>query len=356
MGVLRVTILIGINFSRKKSMKSINKLQRLGIFVLITILTVACSSSSHEGTFSVSGKLEGLGAPYFMCAVEYYTDSIAVDTVRLNANGEFNYRATVDGLTKVSLYFSGSQLSPLFVDQNTEIEIEGNVSDVYSLKIKGGEINDAIQAFRGRNRKLIETNSPLLQDSALAYAKNNKESVTSLALIDLYLKGRLAPSKLDSLIHTMSESLLELSYTKNILFDISEERRAEVGSSAPDFNLKNIKGKQIKLSDYAKKSVFLTFVEKEDSVMLSLYSDIEKESPSLSIVPFITETDKSTFGEMKRAYLFDKKGWASDLISNYNIKSVPYYVLIDSTKRVKSRGVLDKEVIKILKSLSGDKN
>lgn len=315
----------------------------------------SCSSSSTEGTFSISGKLEGIGAPFFMCAVEHYTDSIVVDTVRLNAKGEFNYRAKVDGLKKVSLYFSNDQIAPLFVDENTDIEIEGNVSDIYSLKIKGGEINDAVWGFKQRNRKLIEAGSPILVDSVKSYVSNNKESVASLALIELYLKGKIPSSKIDSLVHTMSETMMELPYTKNILFDINVTKRAEIGFPASDFNLKSIKGKNVKLSDYTNKPILLTFVESEDSLMLKLYSEIEKENPSISILSLMLETERSKIKDAKKDYLIDNKGWASDLISNYNVKSAPYYVLIDSSKLIKGRGSLDQNVIKIIQKLREDK-
>lgn len=334
-------------------MKSINRLI-FGFFSALTaIFMVGCSSSSTDGTFSISGKLEGLDAPYFMCAIEFYADSIVVDTVRVNAKGEFNYRSKVNGITKTSLYFSQKQLSPIFVDQNLDVKIEGNVSDIYALKIEGGDVNEAIAGFRSRNRKLIETNSPLLVDSVQGYIKNNKESLAGIALLDLYLRDRISLSKQDSLVRSVSDLVLDIPYTKNLLSDISEARQAEVGAPARGFIIKNTKGKEIKLADYSNKTILLTFVEKEDSLLLNLYSDIEKENPKVSVLSFMMETDKAKIKDAKRSYLHDGKGWASNIVSDYRIKAVPSYVLIDSSQQIRNRGKLDANVLKILQNLRG---
>lgn len=355
-GELHSMILIGINFYDMKNI-DINKFFFLGALVLAGVLAVSCSSSLDKDTFSIKGKIDGLSAPYFMCAVELYADSLIVDTVRVNAKGEFNYRSKIDAMSKVSLYFSNTQLSPLFVDKGTNIEIEGNVSDIYSLKIDGGAVNDAVVGFKKRNRELIETDSPLLLDSAKVYVDKNKDNFISVAFLDLFLKNKLSSFKLDSLFRSLSDIVQDMPYSKNVLFDINDARRAEVGMSAPGFNVKNTKGKEIKLDDYSgDKTILLTFVEKEDSVHLKLYSEIEKAHPSIIILPFMIGIDKSEFKNLKRSYLFDGKGWGSDMISNYLIKSSPYYVLITSPKQIKSRGVLGKETLKTIETLDEDRD
>ncbi len=114
------------------------------------------------------------------------------------------------------------------------------------------------------------------------------------------------------------------------------------GSAAPDFNLKNQKGRNRNLSDYKEKFVYLNFVHtgslaslRDLTVLEQYYKTMNKE---MEIVTVVMDETIDAMEELlkKNPYKWDFLHFASypQLIELYDLQALPAYFLIDPEGRL----------------------
>ena len=139
--------------------------------------------------------------------------------------------------------------------------------------------------------------------------------------------------------------------------DKSDMKVAELGKAAPDFTLKDLDGKTVKLSDYKGKTVVLEWFNPECPVVVGQHGKgVLKEYPAKAMADGVVwlainsgaagmqghdpETNKKMRGEWKMGYpvLLDASG---DIGRAYGAKTTPHMFVIDPKGTLVYRGAID---------------
>lgn len=125
------------------------------------------------------------------------------------------------------------------------------------------------------------------------------------------------------------------------------EEDSVIGKTAPDFTLKNLSGKDVKLSNASKDKVtILTFwvtwcphCQREMPVLQKVYSDLSKKGFTVVAVGLDDPDDVKEFSkENKLSYpvLIGGNDGGAAVAELYEVSGVPHMVFIDKTGKVKS--------------------
>ena len=345
----------------------------LSFFLLLGF--VSCDGGVASNEFKLSGKLENVTSGYFYAVHE--SDQPKVDTIKVDEDGEFSFRSDIDTLTIISLYFNqNTQVAYVIVDKGWNVKLKGDVMFPDLLKVTGGEINDDITAFREQNELLLKQRGEILnnikaasnKDSLIAknmgqlknlnfelsnvaadYVKANPSKIASTILVYTFFKDEAFIPRLDE--------NLSLLRGKAAIFPLAGELKAfsekvkatQVGSTAPNIYLQNLKNKYLNLYDYRGKYLFLLFesticdvcaVEQEQAVQV--YKKLKEQKKNIDFLSIVIETElrplsKNISDTIKWQMLPDTGGWGAKSLDTYNIRELPYNILISPTGLILER-------------------
>lgn len=346
--------------------------------IVLTMFAISCTNSSQG--YTITGKLDNVTDSVFYAAFET-GDTLYVDTIRVNKKGEFSFSGTVDTLSIISLYFKGSAVSPyVLVDKGWTVNLQGDIKEPDLLQIKGGDINNDLTKFKNDNAELLKSRSELykrkleatesvdslnvtdyavdlknvnfeLLNIAGDYVKRNPTKIASVILIDNLFKNEESLERLS----TALDQLKGVAYDFPLAVQLREYKNAitksAIGSYAPAFSIEDVNGKKVALSDFKGKYVLLTFISTTCEACNEIlphavkeYDIVKKEKMNIEFVSIIKDIeDLAISSEMKKttkwALLPEYGGWGSKVFEDYNIKELPYSIIISKDGKVLDRNV-----------------
>lgn len=342
---------------------------------------LGASCSVPDGQYKVSGKLENVKDTIFFAARES-GDSLHVDTVRVDKKGEFSFSGSVDTLTVISLYFKESAASPyILVDKGWKVEMKGDITYPDLIQTKGGDINNDLTKFKNDNITLLKSRSVLIQQKAdqspvksdtvaskqqilelknvnfellnLAsdYVKNNPTKIASVILINNFFKSEETLERLTTALNQLRGPAYDFPLAVQLREYKDKISKSSVGSYAPAFVLDDVKGKKQRLSDYRGKYVLLSFVSttcglcrEMQPIVAKEYDILKREKMNIEFISVIKDVEESPLTDsdikaMKWVVLPEFGGWASVIFEDYNIKELPYSILVSKDGKILERNV-----------------
>mgnify|MGYP000944877466 CR=1 FL=1 len=364
------------------------------ILLLLTLGLVSCNKKN--GDFRVSGQLENISGSHFLAAYEV-GNSLIVDTVPVD-NGEFSFRGKVDTLTIMRLYFNKNTKVPdmyLFVDRNWHVKMNGNILYPDLIEVSGGDVNDDLTSFKKKNETLLLSRAEILEaagkDSssaqddqkyimelknvnfelsniAASYVKNNPDKIASVVLINTFFRDETSIPRLDESLNLLKGKAENFPLTNDLKEYSSNVKRSSVGASCPSFNLKDKDGNNVSPFQYRGKYLLLSFVsttcetckmERQDAIRI--YNDLRKKKENIEFLTIVIDSEieeipKTAKDSIKWTLLADKGSWASKTFDLYNVREVPYNILISPTGTILERDLPILALTDKLKELTSDEN
>jgi thiol-disulfide isomerase/thioredoxin len=322
--------------------------------------------------YEISGKLENVTGNYFLMSHES-GDSVLIDTIPISAKGEFSFKGAVDTLTEVSLYFNQNTKSTyLLMDKGWNVELEGDALYPDLINIKGGSVNDDITAFKTKNKDLLKTRADILNAAekkspdndtlkvkdyvvelkninfelsniAANYVKSNPDKIASVMLINTFFKDETSIPRLDENLALLRGKAADFPLTDNLKRFRDKVKLSSVGAVAPNFKLKDLKGKDVQLTDLRGKYVLLSFAsttcevcryEKKDAVVV--YNELKKQKKNIEFITIVKDIEdvpisKNITDSVKWTVIPVNGGWSAKTFDTYYIREIPYHVLISPT-------------------------
>lgn len=347
-------------------------------FATIAVVFANISCSKPSDIYVVKGKLENVKDSVFFAARET-GDSLHVDTIHINKKGEFSFSGTVDTLTVISLYFKESAASPyILVDKGWQVNVNGDINMPDLLTVKGGDINNDLTKFKTDNMDILKSRSKLvklqpgtLSDSvvnkqyvldlknvnfellniASDYVKHNPNKIASVILIDNMFKNEESLERLT----TALDQLKGVAYDFPLAVQLREYKnkvsKSAVGAYAPAIVLDDVSGKRTTLSSFRGKYVLLSFISTTCGVCKEIhpamekeYQALKKEKANIEFVSIIKDIEEEPISASERKnakwiILPEYGGWASPVFEDYNIKELPYNILISKDGKILERNV-----------------
>lgn len=346
------------------------------LLCFVALLLVSCEKKTDE--YKISGKLENVEGDSFYMLREF-GDSIFVDTIPINNKGEFTFTGQVDTLTIMSLYFNeNTKATFLVVDKGWNVDLQGDVSYPDLLDIKGGDVNDELTEFKNKNKELLKSRADILNSAedeisdstvvkdyvvelkninfelseiAAGYVKANPNKISSVMLINIFFKDESSIPRLEESLALLRGRAADFSLTGELKDFANKVKASAVGSFAPYFSLKNMKGKNVALSEYREKYVLLMFAsttcevcKEEKSDAIKVYNKLRKDKKNIEFISIVKDIEqvpipKNIADSVKWTILPVNGGWAAKTFENYYIREIPYNILISPTGSILERDV-----------------
>ncbi len=340
------------------------------ITLIINILIFSSCKKSADINFEVNGKLENLAEKEIYAVKNFSLDSISIDTIKPSDGGVFKLIGFIENPTLVTLFYT-DKFPPLrfFIDKNYSVQIKGNAQDPLSIEVKGGLINNDLNNFRRENNNLLMSRFRILDKDTPAdpaflknvdfqlsrivreYVEKNPTKLSSVVLMDEFSKGTLSPELLNQDIKLLEGPAADYYLTTSLKDYNDKALASSIGADAPQIELKDTKGKSVKLTDFKNKSVLLIFDLKDapqNGIYFNKLKDTQKLlSKKIDFISIVVDEDSEKpdpktikiANSLDWTVLLDSKKWNSKEVIKYNITTLPYMILISPEGKILERGV-----------------
>lgn len=350
--------------------------------VLLSCMILSCGKRGSS-EIEIKGKIENISDKYFLLTREY-NDTLVVDTVMVDTEGVFKLRVEVDTLTLASIYFNNkTKYSYLTLEKGANVEIKGDANYPHFIDIQGGLVNGELTAFRKQNRDLMKRRMELyellvdttnivdsldlnknndrfseltninfdISNIAADYVKANPTKISSVLIINAFFRDDTFIPRLDECLELLRGEAATFYLASELKAYSDKVKKSQEGIMAPYFSRDAINGKGFSLSSLRNQYVLLTFVsttspsyEEMSDVIKEMYADLKEKKENIEFVTIFINTEEKPVSDedkksMKWVLIPEKGGWSSDLLDSYNIKELPYNILISPKGTILKRNV-----------------
>lgn len=373
--------------------------------LLFVMLAVATFVTAQDNKFVIRGEMSSVTLCYsnetvkevkLECTVDGQPVVLATSQV---VDGKFTFEGTapeVLDLCNITGFDNG----------NIQLFLEPGVINVgpfdaaypVGAKIGGTPCNDVYQEYSDLNRKSIaesKVRMKVAQESIPAEIKGNQEAelkytsptfyVNNLhfkvAIMDfvykhidspvvLYvLKYAMIPTfttdVIEGFLGAVPQDLHKYAMYRELVNEI-RSAKLKVGSEAPDIYGRTVDGKELSLSDFRGKYVFIDFWAswcapcRREIPFLKEALAYSTSSDNLVVLSYSIDSDRESWVDCIEGnelvhknwvHISVLKGWESEGIKFFNVKGVPFTALIDPNGNVVEFGLRGEEMVKKLKSI-----
>jgi peroxiredoxin len=351
-----------------------NHLLNLIFALLCAFVFVSCKDT---GSYTVLGNLKGVETNELYIVTR--SDSVLrIDTIQSKA-GKFKYKSKSETLQPVVIYMEkGNIWVTVWAENGENIILTGDINYPELVLAKGGDVNNLLSDFKTANNALIKKKSDIkdkisanskqndatsaeiasdrfasqiknidqtLKIHVMDFVKSHPTSVASLVLIRDFLTDTENAADIQPALALISGEALENELYAKLQAWVAKVRQTEAGSQAPNFSILNTKNDTIRLDSFKNKYVLLIFAASWSPFCEADYIkwlDIRKKFPEKELAMLTVSLDENRADWEKLAeekgfswmQAIDNAGWASSMVSLYNISELPCNYLIDRDKKI----------------------
>lgn len=379
-------------------------------FVLMALLAVATITMAQEKRFVIKGEMS---SPQ-LCYSENFVTEVQLDHVvdgqhvTLTTAKVENNRFTFEGIAPekpVIAYIKGFDNGSIqvFLEEG-EIKV-GPFDAAYPVaaRVIGTPSNNTYQEFLDINNRCIDESKERMKKTKeqIPVELRNDQKVEleyttptfyvnnlhfKVAIMDFVYKNLDSPVILYIIKYSMSpafdtemiqnflDALPESQHSHSMYKELVNEIRAanlKIGAEAPDITGRTPEGKELSLSDFKGKYVFLDFwaswcapcrreiphlkevlaySEKSDNLVVLSYSIDSKEKDWIACI------NNSNLIHKNWVHISTLKGWNSEALKLFGVKGVPFTALIDPEGNVIEFNLRGEEMVKKLKNIIDSAN
>lgn len=325
------------------------------LFYIVSLLTLLCCSG-HPGQVKIRGRFAHLEQGEFFI-YGYQGGTSTLDTLRIQ-DGAFTYTADLTAPAVMQILYPNYSQLAVFVSPGDDIKLKGDAQHLNAVEVTGSKDNEIYTRFRKETEgKSSAEQLTLVRD----YALRHPTLAVSHYLFAQYFilsdnpSGREAREIYDSLCRACPDdaNLHRLSNAVNALGKLIP------GAKLPDFRLHTRnsqmsdgpKSDTIQRSDYQGKYLLMTFWAGWKSGSQSalyrsrkLRREMKGKGRQLNIISYSLDTDPVYLESLEKrdsvdfpSYC-DYKAFSSDLPLKWNIRQLPYFILVDTSLHVMASG------------------
>jgi len=343
------------------------------IFSYMLLCVLLLASCSKDDSFLLEGNITGLtqSAIYI---VTTFGNETKVDTI-LSKNGKFEYVSSYDSVKPVIIRMEEKSVwITVWVRDGETVKITGNVNYPELIEVTGNEINNLLTEFRQNNKEIIKERTSsydkgqpeksewdqTIRTNVGQFIKEHPSSIASLVLMQDYLIDNENTQVLGDYLSLIESPAKEDPLYSRLNAAYNRLVQTSVGNAAPDFSVVDSKGDSLSLQSFKGAYLLLAFENstcvacKDDyPVLKKIYTDYNKKK--IQLLSFVFDEDsniwKSVSDEfgIKWPQVIDKYGWASPLLTLYNVNTIPDYYLIDKDGKIVASHVTINEIQQLLK-------
>lgn len=300
-------------------------------------------------------------------------DKLQIDTIKAKS-GKFTYRGESQDIEPLLINMEDKSVwITLWVKNGEKYLLSGDANYPELIMVKGGEINKLLSEFKNENHSLIKERydlidrkitqventtepnalndshvsfqikniSQILKTRAQDFVEANPSSIAALVLIQDYILDIEYASDIQPFLDILTEEIKANPLYNKLQLLSSKDLQTKTGQPALDFNIMDTRNDTISLETFKDKYLILTFSAsqcdfcKEDHAeLLNIHKTFSEKD--LGILTIALDENKEDWkklaeeNEIKWTQVIDSVGWASEMVSLYNVSSLPCNYLIDN--------------------------
>jgi len=338
--------------------------------IYLLLLALVIFSCKDKNSYTIKGNLKGLQNPVLYVVSE---NDLRIDTITAESD-KFTYRGVSQTTEPLLIYMEEKSVwITLWVKNGEMYSLSGDANYPEMIMVKEGEINKLLTKFKTENLSLLKEKCEL-RDKIIARAENpdelNKHNDAQLSFqmknVDQILKTRAQdfveanPSSIAALV-IIQDFILDNKNSSDIqpfleiiteevrinpLYDklqmlSSKDLKTKVGQPALNFKIIDTHNDTISLETFKDKYLILTFATSQCEFCKPDYAELLSiknafSEKDLAILTVSLDENKEDWkqsaeeNEINWTHAIDSAGWASEMVSHYNVLSVPCNYLIDN--------------------------
>lgn len=344
-------------------------------FFIFSISLVFSGIAQIDNNITINGTLNSVNGNELILLLDYTGNNPPIATAEVSEEGIFELKTAIEAPNIFKLQLSDQNFISLILEDGDIINISADADNLRNnLVIEGSDHTsllynignnvhyyelklDSINKEFNESRKSgtdIKALSPLRDeyteinnektDYIASVIKNHSESLASLFFIDK-LDISQDFNTFEILDKSLYEKYPENIYVKNLHTKVENERKLAIGALAPDLTLPDPDSNLVSLSSLKGNVVLIDFwaawcgpCRKENPNIVRLYNQYKGKGFEIFGVSLdknrnawlnAIESDGLTWTQVS-----DLKFWDSDAAKTYQVKSIPYTVLLDRDGRI----------------------
>ncbi len=341
----------------------------------VMLLTVGCNEQKGGNTYTIEGTTAFMDEGQLELTND---DGEVIDTIDVK-NGKFSYSAQADSVQMYKLTVIGRDSIDVefFTEQGT-ISIDMNEELMGSI-VKGTVANDALQEMTNDIRpiyaKIYELEKQVRNDTAQTFdqwaiaerynqlaselgkhikaaAVKNAENELGYMLVSHFMDPSEDEAQLREIIDKMPQNFRERQHIKELEEMLKASEATSIGQQISDFSLDTPQGEALSVMSEVKKNkiTILDFwaswcgpCRREMPFMKDLYAEYQPKG--LGIVGISLDESAADWNraieELKLVWpqISDLKGWESAAAQMFQVRAIPYLVILDSEGKILQKGL-----------------
>jgi peroxiredoxin len=369
------------------------------IFALILASLVSCMEQrAKKNEVALQGSLENASDQFLTLEELTTTELIPVDTLWVDADGQVDYRRTIEEAGFFILRMDEKNFVTLLLEPGEKLTFSGDAKRLRkSFEVSGSPGSELISGmsqrqwgdyhkvdslnkvyreyrydsdFQEKRVELVQAYNDLFeqhQGYIMAFIEENPHSLASILALyqnfgnKLVLREHEHFEYFDNLSQSLSEVYPENKHVIDLKRRVSEHKRMEnqrqlaeehlaPGSPAPDIVLPDPDGNPVSLSSLKGKVVLVDFwaawcppcrrSNQELKKIYDKYHDKGFEIYGISLDRTLSQWVKGIEeDEIPWMQVSDLRFWSSPIVALYNVEAIPYSVLIDRDMNIVATGL-----------------
>ena len=310
--------------------------------LLLLLLLVSCGGN-ESGRYSISGNAGKEGEKVFLFGLDSRYERL--DSTTSNSNGDFIFTLPADTVMPLALIMPDGRSVTLYAEPGVKATLQEDVAMRNGYCVNGG----ATQALHDSISRLLDackSNSERMAriDSFIARYPVNE---VCIEIIRRYMVEVPAPDNnhIRNRISKLGGILQDHEFFVTTKNSIEKKNSNTLHRLFPHFSYTTSEGESVTLSTYKEKYTLITIWAPWDKPSiegvrkLRVVADSVK-SKSFAMLNVALDCDTARWRETIAGdsivgdNVCDTKEWNSELAANFNIKSLPYSILLSPYQRI----------------------